>query len=222
LVVTFPYDWDGDVMEYQVISSTTLSCSQLSGLSTNSMSCTYTTAPSPINAITVTISALSVAGISSQTAYSISISPVLTPPFTNDNQRVSISSTPGDGTPIDKCSTVVTNTLPIPCLSSFSISNGTSVVQSSFTGNLQMTLGAPFSYQDTVILSVPNNFLTDNKISITSFNYLSFMTTVQFSPNSSSQYTLITLSNFASSPDKVAANSAFTFRLINVTNYIST
>lgn len=111
------------------------------------------------------------------------------------------------------------NTIPIPFRSvTFAVQNGTTEVQTKFTGKLSLTLSKSFSSTDEISLLVPNNFLTNNQISLSSSNYAIFTTTVE-SSTSSSTSTKIILSNFPASPSILPANNVFTLFFTDVYNY---
>ena len=85
------------------------------------------------------------------------------------------------------------------------------VVQSTFNGRLEVTIEKPFHYQDEIILTLPSNFITNNQIQLTSSNFQSFVTTVNGND--------VTMSNFPSSPENIAANNIITIFMVDVVNY---
>lgn len=146
LIIDFPLVWGGDLEQSQTIAST-LACTAISGLS--SLTCTYSILQSPLNIARITISSLSTSGIAGSSAISLDISPILTPPYTNYNTQILISSQWFDGVKIDTCTSSIANTSPIPFRAiSFSLVSGSTVVQSLFKARLDLTLAKSFSSQD--------------------------------------------------------------------------
>ncbi len=97
----------------------------------------------------IVVSTFSTSGIAAGAQFVIDISSILTPPYVNSVDQIKISSQWADGVVIDTCSSIVTNTIPIPFLSTtFTVQSGTTVVQSKFTAKLTLTLAKSFSYQD--------------------------------------------------------------------------
>jgi hypothetical protein len=90
-------------------------------------------------------------------------------------------------------------------------SNDNTIVQSSFSARLQLTLSRTFSYQDTIVFLLPNEFLS---VSVTSVNFVTMTRT----PNLNQ----LTLSNFPSTPSTITANNQLTFTLGGLANPLST
>lgn len=134
---------------------------------------------------------------------------ILTPPYIDSSQTISIYSQWPDGSQIDTCQTNIVNLSPasFQSISFSSLSN--TIVQSSFNGSLSLTISKPFYYQDIIKLTVPQNFMNTT---IISSNFASFSTT-----KDSSSLT-ITLSNFPSSPSTLPTNNVITLTLQNLTN----
>jgi hypothetical protein len=125
------------------------SYSTSSTILSSTLSCSYNILPSPINIARITITSLSTSGIQSNVSYSISISTILTPPFTNNQQTIAIYSSWPDGTYIDTCTAKIINTVPITFLAAnWKVINGSNKVQEKFNASLQLTLNRPFYYQD--------------------------------------------------------------------------
>jgi len=114
-----------------------------------------------------------------------------------------------DTSQIDTCQTNIVNLSPVAfqTISFSSLSN--TIVQSSFNGSLTLKISKPFYYQDTIVLTIPQNFINTT---ISSSNFASFSTTID-----SSSLT-ITLSNFPSSPSSLPTNNVITFTMQNLTN----
>lgn len=167
--------WDGDLDQSNTIASAP-TCTPISGLS--SITCSHTILQPPINIARVTV-VFSSTGVSAGTQFIFDVSSILTPPYTNYELSVSLYSGWSDGTKIETCTSTISNTIPIPFRSvSFNVQSGTTVVQSKFTAKLDLTLAKSFSSSDEIALFLPNNFLTNNQISISSSNYAIFSTTV--------------------------------------------
>lgn len=147
LVIDFPLYWSGDLDQTLTVTSNRPVCSPIAGLATPS--CTSTNIQSPLYVSRIFVSSLSISGITGASQIILDISSVLTPPFTNYISQVAISSQLSGGTQIDTCTTDILNTVPIPFRTiSFNVQSGTTVVQSKFTGKLDLTLAKSFSSQD--------------------------------------------------------------------------
>lgn len=110
---------------------------------------------------------------------------------------------------------------PIPFKSTiFTVQSGSTTVQSKFSAKLDVTLSKYFSYQDQISLNLPNNFFSNNQISLTSSTFLIFTTTVEVLANNVG-YTRVTLSNFPASPSVLPSNNVLTLIFSNITNFQS-
>ena len=198
-MIDFPLKWAGDIESLNTIASTP-SCTGVTGIS-GTLSCSYQIFSSPVNIARVTVSSLSSSALSGQ--FSIDISLILTPPFINSIETVSIESMYSDGVVIDTCSSTISNTQPIPFKSMAFSSTNNKTVQSSFTGQLQVVLNKPFYYQDEISIVVPSMFIVNGQISISSTNFAIFTTSVNGQT--------VTLSNFPSSPNSLATNTIVIF-----------
>lgn len=124
LVIEIPSTWDYDLSQSITVASTP-TCTPVSGLGVTT--CSYSVQSSPINIVRVSVSSLSIAGISDGSTLVLDVSSILTPPYTNYIGTISMYSKWADGIQIDTCTSRITNTIPIPFRSIVStITAGTS------------------------------------------------------------------------------------------------
>ena len=165
--------------------------------------------PSPVNRAYITVTGLTSTSLSS--AFSFSIQSVLTPPTVESSDTVVISSQQSDGSKIDTCTTVVSNLSPILFQTAAFESLTNTTVQSTFNGRVALSIAKPFAYYDTVVFTLPSNFI-NAVVSSTSFS--------SFSQTKDTSSSSITLSNFPSTSSR-STSSQLNFTLQSITNPVS-
>lgn len=203
LIVTFPIAWTSDPSSTSTLL-TSPSCSGISNVS--SVTCTYS--QSPTQQI-ITISGLTTSSL--LTPFSLSIANILIPPTVSSSETISIYSEWPDNTQIDTCITTVSNIVAAPFQSSSLSSNDNTTVQSSFTATLSLTLSRNFYYQDSIVFTLPSQFLS---MQISSLNFPTFTPTANLNG--------LTLTNFPSSPAILSSNNILKFIISGVANPMST
>ncbi len=113
-----------------------------------------------------------------------------------------------DSTQIDRCKTLITNVNPIPFQNIQFTSLTSNIVQSTFNGQLSLKIARSFYYQDSITLTLPNNFMNAQ---ISSSNFQTLVSS-QDSPNT------ITLNNFPSIPQSLTANNIIIINLNQILN----
>lgn len=201
LVIGIPSAWTSDPILATTISSTP-SCAEVSGIGTTNLGCSYNNLNEQLTITGFTTSVSS--------TFSLTVSTILTPPTVGSGQSISIYSQWSDGTAIDSCTSLVTGLVAAPFQAISLASNDNTTVQSSFTATLSLTLSRAFYYQDTIVLTLPTEFLS---VSVSSVNFA----TITRTPNLNT----LTLSNFPSAPSTITSNNGLTFTLTNINNALS-
>lgn len=208
IVLDFPLSWTNDLESNRTIITNPV-CSAITNTA-NTITCSYTTMPSPVNRAYITVTGLTSTSISS--AFSFSIQSILTPPIVDSSDTVVISSQQSDGSKIDTCTTVVTNLSPIQFQTAIFESTSNTMVQTSFNGRVSLSIAKPFAYYDTVVFTLPSNFL-NGVVSSTSFS--------SFSQTRDASSSSITLANFPSTSSR-STSSQLIFTLQSISNPVST
>ncbi len=172
----------------------------------NTLSCSYLVMGFPINKIFVTVTGLTTSQLSSP--FSFSIQSVLTPPVVDSSDNVIISSQASDNSNIDICQTVIADLAPIQFQTATFESTTNTLVQSSFVGRVALSIAKPFSFSDSIVFSLPSNFL-NGVISSNGFS--------SFSQSRDTSASSITLSNFPSTSSR-STGSQMNFTFNSITN----
>lgn len=129
----------------------------------------------------------------------------------DSSDSVTVSSQMSDGSKIDLIESVVSDLTPIKFQSLTFESTGNTLVQSSFVGRVTLSIAKPFSYLDTIVFTLPSNFLSTT-VSSTGFS--------TFSQSKDASSSSITLSNFPSTSNR-STSSQIVFTLQNLVNPVS-
>jgi hypothetical protein len=150
-VIQIPLYWLSDVSMTQTLS-TAPNCAGVTNIS-GSISCTSKITESPVNLATIIISGLTTTSLLSP--FEVSVQSILTPPYIDSSQTISIYSQWPDSSQIDTCQGNIVNLSPVAFQAITFSSLGSNVVQSSFNGRLSLTISKPFFFQDTIVFTVP-------------------------------------------------------------------